>query len=296
MVGSTLNPVVSARIRRPEMVSNWWDDINESTQWQHGIFITLYATYALLSTLALIQFIKIHYRVPQSGWTTHKVFHFMNFFICGARAVIFRFHLYIFALKPKVLTSILLELPGLLFFTTYTLLVHFWAVIYYQARSLSTRRLRSWYISVNCIIYVIQVLIWVYLWMHENGVVESVGQMFFAVVSLIAALGFLLYGGRLFYVLRCFPIESRERRKKLHEVGSVATICFTCFLVRCYMVVLSALDDNASLEVLDHPVLNLIYYMFVEILPSALVLFILRKLPSRRGSRLYGSGEYHLIQ
>ncbi|XP_057540421.1 tobamovirus multiplication protein 1-like isoform X2 [Amaranthus tricolor] len=265
MVGSTLNSVVSARIRRPEMVSNWWDDINESTQWQHGIFITLYATYALLSTVALIQFIKIHYRVPQSGWTTQKVFHFMNFFICGVRAAIFRFHLYVFALKPK-------------------------------ARSLSTATLRSWYISVNCIIYVIQVLIWVYLWMHESGVVEYIAQMFFAVVSLIAALGFLLYGGRLFYMLLHFPIESRERKKKLHEVGSVGTICFTCFLIRCFMVVLSALDDNASLEVLVHPVLNFIYYMYVKILPSVLVLFILRKLPSRRGSRQYSTGEYHLIQ
>ncbi|XP_057540419.1 tobamovirus multiplication protein 1-like isoform X1 [Amaranthus tricolor] len=296
MVGSTLNSVVSARIRRPEMVSNWWDDINESTQWQHGIFITLYATYALLSTVALIQFIKIHYRVPQSGWTTQKVFHFMNFFICGVRAAIFRFHLYVFALKPKVLMLILLEFPGLLFFTTYSLLVHFWADIYYRARSLSTATLRSWYISVNCIIYVIQVLIWVYLWMHESGVVEYIAQMFFAVVSLIAALGFLLYGGRLFYMLLHFPIESRERKKKLHEVGSVGTICFTCFLIRCFMVVLSALDDNASLEVLVHPVLNFIYYMYVKILPSVLVLFILRKLPSRRGSRQYSTGEYHLIQ
>ncbi|XP_039167474.1 uncharacterized protein LOC108958988 [Eucalyptus grandis] len=40
---------------------------------------------------------------------------------------------------------------------------------------------------------------------------------------------------RLFFMLRRFPIESKGRRKKLHEVGSVTAICFTCFLIRSFM-------------------------------------------------------------
>ncbi|THU53915.1 hypothetical protein C4D60_Mb10t19430 [Musa balbisiana] len=90
---------------------------------------------------------------------------------------------------------------------------------------------------------------------------------------------------------RRFPIESKGRRKKLHEVGSVTAICFTCFLIRCFMVGLSAFDAEASLVVLDHPILDLIYYMLTEILPSALVLYILRKLPPKRVS-----GQYHPIR
>ena len=39
-------------------------------------------------------------------------------------------------------------------------------------------------------------------------------------VSLFAALGFLLYGGRLFLMLQRFPVESKGRRKKLQEVFS----------------------------------------------------------------------------
>jgi len=104
-------------------------------------------------------------------------------------------------------------------------------------------------------------------------------------------LGFLLYGGRLFLMLRRFPIESKGRRKKLHEVGCVTAICFTCFLIRCFVVALSAFDTDANLDVMYHPILNLIYYMLVEILPSALVLFILRKLPPKRMS-----GQYHPIR
>uniref|UniRef100_A0A1S4D9B5 Tobamovirus multiplication protein 1-like n=2 Tax=Nicotiana TaxID=4085 RepID=A0A1S4D9B5_TOBAC len=238
-----------------------------------------------------IQLIRIQLRVPEYGWTTQKVFHLMNFVVNGVRAIVFGFHKQVFLFHPKVLTLVLLDLPGLLFFSAYTLLVLFWAEIYHQARSLPTDKLRTFYISVNGAIYFIQACIWAYLWINDNSTVEFIGKIFIAVVSFIAALGFLLYGGRLFSMLRRFPIESKGRRKKLHEVGSVTAICFTCFLIRCFVVVLSAFDADATLDVLDHPVLNLIYYMLVEILPSALVLYILRKLPPKRVS-----AQYHPIR
>ncbi|XP_062161439.1 tobamovirus multiplication protein 1 [Alnus glutinosa] len=273
------------------LVSSWWDEINESNRWQDGIFYTLCALYALVSSVALIQLIRIEMRVPEYGWTTQKVFHLMNFIVNGVRAIVFGFHTQVFFLHPKVLVLVLLDLPGLLFFTTYTLLVLFWAEIYHQARSLPSEKLRLVYISVNAWIYAVQFGIWIYLWIDDNSVVEFIGKIFIAVVSIIAAVGFLLYGGRLFFMLRRFPIESKGRRKKLHEVGSVTAVCFTCFLIRCFVVVLSAFDSDASLDVLDHPVLNLIYYMLVEILPSALVLYILRKLPPKRIS-----AQYHPIR
>lgn len=273
------------------LVTSWWDEINDSSQWQDGIFYALCAAYALVSTVALIQLIRIELRVPEYGWTTQKVFHLMNFIVNGVRAVVFGFHNQVFDLHPKVLTWVLLDLPGLLFFSTYTLLVLFWAEIYHQARSLPTDKLRTVYIAVNGAIYFVQICIWIYLWIDDNSVVEFVGKVFIAVVSILAALGFLLYGGRLFFMLRRFPIESKGRRKKLHEVGSVTAICFTCFLIRSFVVLLSAFDTDASLDVLNHPILNLIYYMLVEILPSALVLFILRKLPPKRIS-----AQYHPIR
>lgn len=274
-----------------DLSSDWWDDINESQRWQDGIFYALCASYALVSSVALFQLIRIELRVPEYGWTTQKVFHLMNFIVNGVRAIVFGFHVEVFQLTPKVLVLVLLDLPGLLFFSTYTLLVLFWAEIYHQARSLPTDKLRIVYMSVNGGVYFIQVCIWLYLWIDDNSVVEFVGKIFMAAVSFIAALGFLLYGGRLFVMLRRFPIESKGRRKKLHEVGSVTAICFTCFLLRCFVVVLSAFDTDASLDVLDHPILNLIYYMLVEILPSALVLYILRKLPPKRVS-----AQYHPIR
>ncbi|XP_052202604.1 tobamovirus multiplication protein 1-like [Diospyros lotus] len=263
------------------LASNWWNEINDSTRWQDGIFFTLCAAYALVSSVALIQLIRVELRVPKYGWTTQKVFLLMNFIVNGVRSVVFGFHLQVFHLHWKVLILVLLDLPGLLFFSTYTLLVLFWAEIYHQARSLPADKLWIYYISVNGAMYFIQACIWIYLWVDDNGIVELVGKIFIAAVSFLAALGFLLYGGRLFLMLRHFPIELKGRRQKLLEVGSVTAIYFSCFLIRCFVVFVSAFDSDASLDVLDHPVLNLIYYTLVEILPSSLVLYIFRKLPPK---------------
>ncbi|KAI9123869.1 hypothetical protein K1719_005169 [Acacia pycnantha] len=283
-------PLASLFMEIRVLLSDWWDEINDSSLWQDAIYYFLCAAYALVSLVALVQLIRIELRVPEYGWTTQKIFHLMNFIVNGVRAVVFGFHHQVFLLHPKVMVLVLLELPGLLFFSTYTLLVLFWAEIYNQARSLPTDKLRIFYIVINGAIYFIQVCVWIFLWIDENSVVEITGQIFIAVVSFMAALGFLLYGGRLFFMLKRFPIESKGRRKKLHEVGSVTVICFTCFLIRCIMVFLAAFDTDASLDVLNHPILDLIYYLLVEILPSALVLFILRKLPPKRIS-----AQYHAI-
>ena len=53
--------------------------------------------------------------------------------------------------------EVLLDLPGLLFFSTYTLLVLFWAEIYHQARSLSTTALRPMFVAFNAVVYSVQV-------------------------------------------------------------------------------------------------------------------------------------------
>ncbi|KAH1200691.1 Tobamovirus multiplication protein 1 [Glycine max] len=245
----------------------WWQQVNASTCCQDAVFYFLCAAYALVSSTALIQLVRIQVRVPEYGWTTQKIFHLMNFIVNGVRAVVFGLHKLVFLLHPKVLISVLLDLPGLLFFSTYTLLVLFWA------RGLPTDKLKIVYISVNAAMYLIQVCIWIYLWIDDNNVVQFIGEIFIAVVSFMAALGFLIYGGRLFFMLRRFPIESKGRRKKLNEGF------------------LSAFDSDASLNVLDHPILDLIYYMLVEVLPSALVLYILRKLPPKRIS-----AQYHPIR
>lgn len=270
---------------------DWWHEINESEEWQRGIFYFLCASYALVSFVALVQLFRIQLRVPEYGWTTQKVFHLMNFFVNAVRALLFGLYKSVFLIKPKALELVLLDLPSLLFFSTYSLLVLFWAEIYHQARSLSTDRLKPAYYMINGAIYFVQACIWIAVSLSRTRLAQELGKLFFSVISFCVAVGFVIYGGRLFIMLRRFPIESRGRQKKLYEVGSVTGICCACFLIRCFVIALSAFDKNADLDVMDHPLLNMIYYMLVEIVPSALVLFILRKLPPKRISN-----QYHPIQ
>ncbi|PKA56749.1 hypothetical protein AXF42_Ash002052 [Apostasia shenzhenica] len=156
-----------------------------------------------------------------------------------------------------------------------------------QARSEPTDMLRPTYGIINIIVYVIQICIWVYQLTSSKPIAEEIAKLFFAIVSFCGSLGFIIYGGRLFLMLRCFPNESQGRRKKLNEVGLLTGICGLCFLIRCIMVAVSAFVKNADVDVPDHPILNFIYYMLAEIIPSALVLFILRKLPPKRVSDQY---------
>ncbi|GAV70926.1 DUF1084 domain-containing protein [Cephalotus follicularis] len=267
--------------------SNWWDDINESPLWQDGIFHVLSALYALVALVALVQLVRIQLRVPEYGWTIQKVFHLLNFLVNAVRALVFGFRRAVQKLEPLFLQHMLLDMPSLVFLTTYALLVLFWAEIYYQARAVSTDALRPSFYAINAVIYIIQIAMWLVLWWKPIPFVIILSKMFFAGVSLFSALGFLLYGGRLFLMLQHFPVESKGRRKKLQEVGYVTTICFTCFLVRAIMMCFNAFDEAADLDVLDHPVLNFLYYLLVEIVPSILVLFILRKLPPKRGITQY---------
>ncbi|KAK7319433.1 hypothetical protein RJT34_04154 [Clitoria ternatea] len=265
--------------------------IDDSDQWQRTIYYALCAAYALVSFVALVQLVRIQMRVPEYGWTTQKVFHLMNFVVNGLRALLFGLYKSVFAIRPKALEQVVMELPGLLFFSTYTLLVLFWAEIYHQARSEPAQKLRPAYFIINGFVYFIQVCIWISMSVSKTATGIEAAKLFLAVISFCAALGFLLYGGRLFFLLRRFPIESRGRQKKLYEVGSVTSICCTCFIIRCVLLALSAFDENADLDVLNQPILNLAYYLLVEIVPSALVLFILRKLPPRRVS-----DQYHPIR
>ncbi|KAH9602380.1 hypothetical protein KSS87_002895 [Heliosperma pusillum] len=257
----TLDPFIAVKAYVLKDGSSWWNDINASLVWQDRIFHVLAALYGVVSFIALVQLGRIQYRVPDYGWTTQKVFHFLNFIVNGVRCVVFVFRRDVQHLQPEIVQHVLLDVPSLAFFTTYALLVLFWAEIYYQARAVSTDGLRPSFYTINAVVYLIQVVLWLTLWWKPIHVLLVLSKMFFAGVSLFAALGFLLYGGRLFLMLQRFPVESKGRRKKLQEVGYVTTICFTCFFLRCVMMCFNAFDKAADLDVLDHPVLNFSYYL-----------------------------------
>ncbi|GJM95746.1 hypothetical protein PR202_ga12524 [Eleusine coracana subsp. coracana] len=140
-----------------------------------------------------------------------------------------------------------------------------------------------------------QICIWLFLGIDDNPLVELVSKVFISAVSFIAVLGFLIYGGRCRKGGNCDRNLLYLFPDKMH-CGEYLVLIQSLYFFQPYIVLLigwqvtlSSFDADLSLEVLDHPILDFFYYMFTEILPSALVLFILRKLPPKRVSAQYHS-------
>jgi len=234
-------------------------------------------------------------RVPEYGWTTQKVFHLLNFLQNAARAAVFAFfsHVAQGKLRPQVVSDLAVDMPMLLFFSTYTLLVLFWAEIFHQARSLPTDNLKPYFVLANALVYLGEGGMWAAQGVSYRASVARAARLFLAAVSLLASAGFVAYGGQLFCMLRRFPVESKGRSKKMLEVGSVTAICTLCFAGRAAAVIVAELAGKSlELDAYDAPIANACYYGLSELLPSALVLFILRKLPPKR----VAAGGYQPIQ
>ncbi|TYH33480.1 hypothetical protein ES332_D13G063200v1 [Gossypium tomentosum] len=178
---------------------DWWDEIDKSQECQRFIFHLLAVSYAFVSFGALVQLYRIQQRVPEYGWATQKVFHLMNFVVNGLRAVLFGFYKTAFLVKSKALEMVLLDLPNLLFFSTYMLLVLFWAEIYYQARSLPINKLRPAYYSINGFMYFAQACIWISVRLSHSPIAIEFATLHFG-----------------YFTLRCIRIHSIWREVVLH--------------------------------------------------------------------------------
>ena len=167
-------------------------------------------------------------------------------------------------------------------------------------QALPTGALRPAFLAANGLVYGVQTALWGWgaiasrkgssAASEASSAPRVAALAFLAAASAAAAAGFVVYGGRLFLMLRRFPIESRGRQKKLREVGAVAATCALCFGARAVAAAWLASDPSkgaASLDVAGHGALNLLYYGVSELLPSALVLFILRRLPPKRAGEGY---------
>eukprot|EP01025_Chloroclados_australasicus_P007990 TRINITY_DN1272_c0_g2_i1.p2 TRINITY_DN1272_c0_g2~~TRINITY_DN1272_c0_g2_i1.p2 ORF type:complete len:300 (-),score=16.63 TRINITY_DN1272_c0_g2_i1:689-1588(-) len=279
-----------------QALPSWWTNVSSSSQWQFGLYIALAVTYGLVALVALIQLLRIWLRVPEYGWTTQKIFHLLNALVCIMRCATFALYSKLGDLEqdPQLmvrffLRAFIFDVPGLLFFTTYTLLVLFWAEIYHQARSKPTSALRPAFTIVNVLVYIVQIGLLLIGGIFQIEVINKFNSIWMVVIFAMASVGFLVYGGRLFLMLSRFPLESRGRKRKVREVGAVTLICTISFMARAVVLCVSVFgnDGRLSLDVVSHPLMNFLYYVLFEIVPTVSVLYILRKLPPKRSPQGY---------
>lgn len=137
---------------------------------------------------------------------------------------------------------------------------------------------------------------------ENEDMLNRIDNSFFAALAIVTAIGFLYYGVSLYRMLsgygdECDDIMSsvtltgdrlmKGRRGKLVEVA-LQTASFTIsFLVRASALIVGEFTGGLA----DDYIVLLAYFTIVEIIPCALVLFTLRKIPSgaSAGSQVRGS-------
>jgi hypothetical protein len=202
-----------------------------------------------------------------------------------------------------VIRNVAFDVPCLLFFTAYALLVLFWAEMYYRARGKQGVSPRRAFVGANLFIYVTLGTLWIAGGVVDRrsasnadtrDILQTIAAGIIAVSALAIAALFLKYGGSLWIMLRRFPPTAKGRRKKLREIGVVTSICVLCFSARAAAVIAEAvfLEENTKTEGLNGggfldqthpktPFADVAYYVACELFPAVTALFVLRKLPPK---------------
>eukprot|EP00033_Pygsuia_biforma_P001048 GCRY01001194.1.p1 GENE.GCRY01001194.1~~GCRY01001194.1.p1 ORF type:complete len:300 (-),score=46.83 GCRY01001194.1:140-1039(-) len=259
--------------------------------------IVLGGLYLPIILIPLVQFIRI---VSRTGfqWSTQKLFLFFSAVGNTLRVAFFIYvlfgkyegdDLFLLDVHKYPVFSMLCLIPGLIFWTTYGLLVLFWCEIIQKARGdpfSYTKRLKPTFVIINFVVYFIQALLWAMLYFiqEDTDAIETFSDAFFALLCLVLSFGFFSSGTKLFRMLKDIVPSGRRlsegRSSKLVEVGTVMAICSVSLFARGAVIVFFIFRKAVVLSY----VFVAVYYVLIEIIPSMLVIFIFRRLPPKRGN------------
>ena len=279
------------------------------------VCFVLAVCYFIVAVSAVAQFIRTHKRLSKA-LTKQKLFFTFTALTALARlglmlAVPFLNEPLLLSYYKRTYLTILNNLPGLLFFSTYNLLIAYWAEILDRVQNPAVRRsavIHPFFIVANVLIYVAQIALWA-IWATKSQpfsyknpwtlwVLRSQLALF-AVIYFFASMGFLFFGSRLVALLRRVENANGGQRgvynnvvkRRLREVGVLTGICTTSFMLRTGMIIVFFVKleeqkhSDATLGREGNLLYVVFYYIFSEVIPSCLLLYILRELPRRPQNR-----------
>ena len=272
--------------------------------------------YLVVATCAVAQFVRTHRRLSKA-LTKQKLFFTFTAVTALARlglmiTIPFSGEPLLLSYYRKILLTVLNNLPGLLFFSTYNLLIAYWAEILDRVQNPAVRRsavIHPFFVVANVLIYVAEIALWT-IWATKSAKPWSYKNPWtlwtlraqlsmFALIYFVASLGFLFFGTRLVALLRRVENANGGQRgvynnvvkRRLREVGVLTAICTTSFLLRTGMIVMFFVKleeqkhKESTLGREGNLVFVVFYYIISEVIPSCLLLYILRELPRRPQNR-----------
>eukprot|EP00004_Rigifila_ramosa_P021171 TRINITY_DN5581_c0_g1_i1.p1 TRINITY_DN5581_c0_g1~~TRINITY_DN5581_c0_g1_i1.p1 ORF type:complete len:366 (+),score=76.86 TRINITY_DN5581_c0_g1_i1:2-1099(+) len=207
-------------------------------------------------------------------------------------------------------------LPAFIFFSTFLLLVCFWAELYYTftgglkpgaavvsesepllSRSWVSISLRMQLVYFNVFIVLMLATLYSARWIAPDTVthdifVKSV-YSFVGFICTVCTIVFFYYGNKLKITFSETPggSVSVRRQRIVRTIVGVTSVTFLCLVTRTVLVF--AMGWNKDLY--ESQALSLSYYVVTELVPLSLILYILRRVPGtpaapQENSRLFHSG------
>ena len=131
--------------------------------------------YLVVATCAVAQFVRTHRRLSKA-LTKQKLFFTFTAVTALARlglmiTIPFSGEPLLLSYYRKILLTVLNNLPGLLFFSTYNLLIAYWAEILDRVQNPAVRRsavIHPFFVVANVLIYVAEIALWT-IWATKSA-------------------------------------------------------------------------------------------------------------------------------
>lgn len=266
--------------------------------------------YLVLAVAALVQFVRIQLRLSESGWTLQKAFHLFNVVLCVARGITLFFWHDAEVSGYATAGLLLLDVPTLMFFTTYTLLALFWAEIVYAGdKFVAVLPPRYSFLAVNFVVYLVVAISWILVALSGKGgktattedskdnnkadeldeFARLLSTWFQIGLNFAVATVFVVFGAKLFTLLKKSEVQADFKKKKMVEVFSVGLACVICFLSKVVLEIVMRWKKTGGDFHRDNVLLNSLLLGVTEVLVIATVLGLMSDLPPAQKAEQAGS-------
>jgi len=233
-----------------------------------------------MGLITLVQLARIHFHMQISRWTMQKGFQSLNVVICIFRAASLFAYGQLHDDSGDAVATVIIDFTSLLFFSTYTLLVLFWADIVHLAmerKELCTPLTR--FVVFNVGGYVSAALFWSLCAYDETLTAgRRASAILIAVLDVLAALAFGRYGHKLLKLLTFSSSRTAVLVNKIREVSLVTVVSVVCFVWKAGIEVMSTAREE-GLTYSENGFLDVMFYVCTELLVMGSVLALLSRLP-----------------
>eukprot|EP00940_MAST-03C_sp_MAST-3C-sp2_P002357 g2357.t1 len=174
------------------------------------------------------------------------------------------------------------SIPGLCFFTTFCVLVAYWAELYYAASGdvdvyrKKIRPLVLFLVAGSWSFY------FVFLFLsdkHMRKRYRAVLDGYFSLALFVIGTAVTVFGFRALSILKAVPVERDIRLPRLNELWTLTVLCVIAFFTRCIVAVVVAVVDGNEITEIEWYCLATAYYVILEVTPLAALLWYQRRLP-----------------